>query len=175
MHQMRTQSQAKQEDQPKEPGRNAHKSDPNYCKGGTPSPPVCLSPGTVFFFLLISTWLASLLSFFVEIHFCKAERPGPLSLTTGLVARNSGLFTAIARPQSLAQNQSPASSRSRSRPHEIRSTQEWKANRWIRHMFIVSSSPHHILSPSMSAYVVPILQMKTQGPEKLLKTGTCLP
>ena len=31
--------------------------------------------------------LASLLSVFVEILFCKSKGPGPLSLTTGLVAR----------------------------------------------------------------------------------------
>ena len=87
LHQIQTQNQAKQDDRPKEPGRNAHKSDTNYHKGATPSPPVCLSPGTVVFFLLINSSLFSLFSFFVEILFCKAEGPGPLSLTAGLVAR----------------------------------------------------------------------------------------
>ena len=102
MHQIQTQNQAKQDDRPKEPGRNAHKSDTNYHKGATPSPPVCLSPGTVVFFLLINSSLFSLFSFFVEILFCKAEGPGPLSLTTGLEARNSGLnhgLTSISGPE----------------------------------------------------------------------------
>ena len=48
--------------------------------------PVCLSVGTVLFFLPIHTWPAPLLSLFVEILSRKAEGPGPLSLTTGLVA-----------------------------------------------------------------------------------------
>ena len=48
--------------------------------------PVCLSTGTVLFFLWVHTWLAPLLSLFVEVFVCKAEGPGPLSLTTGLVA-----------------------------------------------------------------------------------------
>ena len=38
-------------------------------------------------FLLINTLLISVLSIFVGILFCKAEGPGPLSLTIGLVAR----------------------------------------------------------------------------------------
>ena len=38
-------------------------------------------------FLPIHALLASLLSVFVGTLFCKAEGPGPLSLTTGLVAR----------------------------------------------------------------------------------------
>ena len=38
-------------------------------------------------FLLINTLLISVLSIFVGILFCKAEGPGPLSLTTDLVAR----------------------------------------------------------------------------------------
>ena len=46
---------------------------------------MCIS--TVLFFLLINTLLALLVSVFVEILFCKAEGPGPLSLTAGLVAR----------------------------------------------------------------------------------------
>ena len=69
----------------------SHKSNSNCHEGETqwlclsPSPPVCIS--TVLFFLLINTLLALLLSVFVEILFCKAKGPGPLSLTTGLVAR----------------------------------------------------------------------------------------
>ena len=38
-------------------------------------------------FLLINILLASLFSVFVEILFCKAKGPGPLTLTTDLVAR----------------------------------------------------------------------------------------
>ena len=38
-------------------------------------------------FLLINTSLASLLSIFMGILFCKAEEPGPLSLIIGLLAR----------------------------------------------------------------------------------------
>ena len=49
--------------------------------------PVCLSTHTILFSLLLNTLLASLLSNFVEILFCKEEGPGPSSLTTGLVAR----------------------------------------------------------------------------------------
>ena len=49
---------------------------------------VCLPTCTVlFFFLLINTLFVSLRSVFVAILFCKAERPRPLSLTTGLVIR----------------------------------------------------------------------------------------
>ena len=65
-----------------------HKGHSNYHEGVaqrlSPSPPVCLS-NMYFFFLLINT--VSLLSIFVGILFCKAEGPGPLSLTTGLGAR----------------------------------------------------------------------------------------
>ena len=46
------------------------------------------------FFLLINILLASLLSIFVEILFCKAEGPELSSLTTSLVARVSCAFTA---------------------------------------------------------------------------------
>ena len=49
--------------------------------------PGCLSTCTILFFLLANTLLASLLSVFVEIIFSKARGPGPLSLTTNLVAR----------------------------------------------------------------------------------------
>ena len=49
----------------------------------------CMSIHTycILFFLLRNTLLASLISILVEILFCKAKGPGPLSLTTGLVAR----------------------------------------------------------------------------------------
>ena len=43
-------------------------------------------PHVVTFSLLINSSLASLLSLFVGILSCKAEGPGPLSLTTGLMA-----------------------------------------------------------------------------------------
>ena len=65
-----------------------HVSDSNYHEGATlsVSPPVC-AYSHVLFFLLINTLLASLLSVFVGIHFCKAKGPpGASSLGTGLVA-----------------------------------------------------------------------------------------
>ena len=49
--------------------------------------PLSLSTATVLVFLLINTSHASLLSVVVEIPFCKAKGPGPLSLTTVPVAR----------------------------------------------------------------------------------------
>ena len=49
--------------------------------------PVCLSTWTVLFYFSINTLPVSLLSIFVGILFCKAEGPGPLSLTTDLVTR----------------------------------------------------------------------------------------
>ena len=68
-------------------------------------------------FLLMNTLLASLLSVLVEI-LCRAERPGPLSLTTGLVAR-IWCSHCVTWPQSLAGNLSPASSHCRLRLPEI--------------------------------------------------------
>ena len=66
----------------------SHKSNSNYHEGATqqlrdsPSESAHVSiHSTVLFFLLINILLASLLSVFVD----KAEGPGPLSLTTGLV------------------------------------------------------------------------------------------
>ena len=49
--------------------------------------PMCLFTRTVLSFLLINTLLASLLSVLGDILSWKAEEPGPLSLTTGLVVR----------------------------------------------------------------------------------------
>ena len=72
----------------------------------------------VHFFLLIKTLLASLLSVFVEILFCKAKGPGPLSLTTGLVARICCLRRRHPA-QSLVGNPGPAPRHCRSRPPEI--------------------------------------------------------
>ena len=72
-------------------GEMFHKSNSNCHEGQTQwlslslSSPVCIS--TVLFFLLINALLALLLSVFMEILFCKAKGPGPLSLTAGLVAR----------------------------------------------------------------------------------------
>ena len=69
----------------------SHKSNTNYPKGATQklslclSLSVCLSTYSVLCSLL-NTLFASLLSIFVEIIFCKAKRPGSLSLTIGLVA-----------------------------------------------------------------------------------------
>ena len=125
---------------------------------------------------LINTLLASLLSVFVEILFCKAEGPGPLSLTTGQVARNLGLNhgpTSISGPEP-----KPCF-----KPLQIKATWDQVYSRLkgkqvnMSHVYSVFISPSHFITttPSMLAYVVPISQMKTRGPEKLLKTGTCLP
>ena len=54
---------------------------------------------------------------FVEIPFCKASGPEPLSLTTDLMAR-LGAFIAVTQPRSLAGNPGPASSHCRLRPPE---------------------------------------------------------
>ena len=78
----------------------------------------CLCTCTVLFFLLVNILLASLLSVFVEILFCKAKGPGPLSLTTGLVARIC-CFRHRHPAQSLAGNPGPAPRHCRSRPPEI--------------------------------------------------------
>ena len=70
----------------------------------------CMSIHTycILFFLLINTLLASLISILVEILFCKAKGPGPLSLTTGLVAR-IWCFYCYDSAQSLAGSPSLAS------------------------------------------------------------------
>ena len=53
----------------------------------------------------------------MEIIFCRAKGPGPLSLTTGLVARlGSGALAAATWPQALAGHPSPAPGRLRLRP-----------------------------------------------------------
>ena len=57
------------------------------CNSSTLPLPVCLSTRTILFSLLLNTLFASLLSDFVEILFCKVKEPGPLPLTTGLMAR----------------------------------------------------------------------------------------
>ena len=79
-------------------------------------PPVCLSTCTGLFFLSINTLPVSPLSIFVGILFCKAEGPGPLSLTTDLVT-GIWCFTDATRPQSLAGNPSHC----RPRPPKITS------------------------------------------------------
>ena len=57
----------------------------------TLSPWVCLCvySHVLYSFFPLNTLLASLLSVFVRILSCQAKGPGPLSLTTGLVARIS--------------------------------------------------------------------------------------
>ena len=69
-------------------------------------------------FLLINTLLASLLFVFVEILFCKAEGPGPLSMTPGPVAR-IWCFHCGDPAQSLAGNPNPTPNHCRPRPPEI--------------------------------------------------------
>ena len=73
----------------------------------------------ILFFLLRNTLLASLISILVEILFCKAKGPGPLSLTTGLVAR-IWCFYCYDSAQSLAGSPSLASRHWRLRPHKSR-------------------------------------------------------
>ena len=76
-----------------DPEEMPHKSDSNFHNGANQwldlslSPPVYLSSPTALFFLLLNTLLASVLSVFVEILFCKAKGPWPMSLTTGLVTK----------------------------------------------------------------------------------------
>ena len=53
----------------------------------SPSESACVSIHTYCTLFPLNKQFASLLSIFVEIIFCKAEGPGPLSLTAGLVAR----------------------------------------------------------------------------------------
>ena len=77
---------------------------------------------TVVFFLLINTLLASLLSVFMENLFCKAWRPGPLSLSAGLEA---WIWCFHGLGGSLAGNPSPGLSDCRLKPPEVMSTQSW--------------------------------------------------
>ena len=48
---------------------------------------LCVYPYVLYSSPLNKYFTTSLLSIFVGIFFCKAKRPGPLSLTTGLVGR----------------------------------------------------------------------------------------
>ena len=100
-----------------------HKSDLNCHDGATQGISLwicpCLPTCTILFFLLINTLLASLISILVEILFCKAKGPGPLSLTTGLVAR-IWCFYCYDSAQSLAGSPSLASRHWRLRPHKSR-------------------------------------------------------
>ena len=57
------------------------------CPSVTLSQPGHVSVHTYSTLFPLSTLLASLFLFFVGILFCKAEKPGPLSPTTGLVGR----------------------------------------------------------------------------------------
>ena len=90
-HQISTMNQANQNEWLKKTQKKYHRIIQTTMRtelSNTPSEPVvCLSTCAVLFFLLINTWLASLISIFVEILFCRAEEPGPLSLITGLVNR----------------------------------------------------------------------------------------
>ena len=52
-----------------------------------PETTMCLSTRNILFVLWMNILLASVLLIFAEILFCKAEGPGSLSLTTGLVTR----------------------------------------------------------------------------------------
>ena len=81
-----------------------------------------LSTRPIFFFLLINTLLASLLSIFVENLYCKAWVPGPLSLSTDLKAR---IWRFNCLDTSLAGNPSPAPSYCRLKPCKIMSAQSW--------------------------------------------------
>ena len=86
------------------PEETPHISDSNCHEGTTQglslSLHMCLSTHTILFFS-INTLLASLLSIFVEILFCKVKGPGPLSLTLVLWL-GSGVFTTVTQPQPLA-------------------------------------------------------------------------
>ena len=75
---------------------------------------MCLCTCPVLFFLLVNTCFTT---FFLEILFCKAKGPGPLSLTTGLMAR----ITTTTWPHSVAGNPSLPPSNCRPRPPEISS------------------------------------------------------
>ena len=72
-------------------------------------PSVCVSTRDMLVFLLTSTLLALLLSIFVEVLSRRAEGPGLSSLPTDL-GSELGALTAVAWPQSLPGNPSPASS-----------------------------------------------------------------
>ena len=78
----------------RKPRRKPHESNSDCHEGAvqrlTLSGHSCLATHhTVLFSLLINTSVTSLLSVFVEILFLKAEGPGLLSLTIGLVATDS--------------------------------------------------------------------------------------
>ena len=91
------------------------KSDSNHRKGAT-QPPVCLSTQPVLFFLRTNVYLFLYFPSLWEFFFTQSRRARVLSLTTGLVAIEFGVLTAATQPQSLAGNQSRASS-----PYRLRS------------------------------------------------------
>ena len=68
--------------------------------------PVCLCIHAVLFSLLIEHFACFTTLIFVEVLSCRAEGPGPLSLTTGLVA-GIQRFMAATQPRSLNGNPSP--------------------------------------------------------------------
>ena len=93
IYQIRTVNQANQNDWlqktleeiPYKSHSNCHKGTTQWLSLGVPS---CVYPHLLYAFsLLINTLLISPLSIFVEIIFCKAKGPGPLSLTADLEAR----------------------------------------------------------------------------------------
>ena len=119
-YQIRTQNQTKQDDwaeeiQKKCPIKQIQATTRAWLPLG---PPVCLSTRTVLF-LLINTWLVSLLCLCGN-SFLQSWRAKALSLTAGLVAKTLCSHcwdsTLISGPQSLARNWNPASSCWRPRP-----------------------------------------------------------
>ena len=100
------------------------KSNSNYHAGTTQqlrnSPVESAHVSTRMYCTLLppNTLLVSLLSVFVEILFCKAELPGPLSLTSGLLVR-IWCFHCHDPAQSLVGNPGPAPSCCRLRLPEI--------------------------------------------------------
>ena len=146
------------------PEERPHKRNSNLHKGATQwltlslSLPMCLSTCTVFFFLLINTLLVLPLSICVGILFCKAEDPGPLSLTTDLVTRIRCCHCCDPS-QSLAGNPSSAPRCCRQRPPEIilefGSTSDWSMGlrsvqrtnvSWTFPTYPVSSHMEHFLA-----------------------------
>ena len=99
-----------------------HRNNSRYHEGqlrDSPSESACVSIRMYCtLFPLINTSLTSLLSVFVEILFCKAEGPGPLSLTTGRVARVWS-FHCCEPAQSLVGIPGPAPSFCRPRPPKV--------------------------------------------------------
>ena len=101
----------------RKPGISTPKSNSNCHEGATLTLSLSM-PVSCTISPLINALLASLLSVFVENLFCKAEGPGPLSLTTVLVAR-IWCFRCCDTAQFPAGNLSPVLSHCTSRPPKI--------------------------------------------------------